>query len=63
MSGNNLGRDKLPWKTDRWDLLDRVVHDEAARTRVGRKAVPCVPLADVLTAPADTMGDTTACSR
>jgi uncharacterized linocin/CFP29 family protein len=57
MNQNNLGREKLPWREDRWTLLDQAVHDEAMRTRIGRRFIPCVPLADVLTAPADTVVD------
>ncbi|MGC5561798.1 encapsulin [Streptomyces sp. FR-108] len=55
MTTRNLGRDKLPWSEDRWRFIDQAVHDEAARTRIGRRFMPIVPLADVLTAPADTI--------
>jgi hypothetical protein len=37
---NNLGRDKVPWTKDIWDRIDKAVHEEVMRTRVGQKFLP-----------------------
>jgi uncharacterized linocin/CFP29 family protein len=51
----NLGREKLPWGDEVWARVDRAVHAEGKRTRIGRRFLPVVPMVDALTAPADTI--------
>jgi uncharacterized linocin/CFP29 family protein len=51
----NLGREKLPWSDEVWARIDRAVHDEGRRIWIGRRFLPVVPMADALTAPADTI--------
>ena len=41
---NNLGRDKVHWTQDVWDRIDKAVHDEVMRTRVGQKFLPIRPV-------------------
>jgi uncharacterized linocin/CFP29 family protein len=40
----NLGRDKVHWTQDIWDRIDKAVHDEVMRTRVGQKFLPIRPV-------------------
>src|SRR5215471_9381899 len=41
---NNFGRDKVHWTTDIWDRIDKAVHDEVIRTRVGEQFMPIIPV-------------------
>jgi len=41
---NNLGRDKVHWTKEIWDRIDKAVHDEVMRTRVGQKFLPIRPV-------------------
>jgi uncharacterized linocin/CFP29 family protein len=53
---NNLGREKLDaWlKTpELWDRIDQAVDKEGERTRIARRFIPHVPMADAVTTPAD----------
>jgi uncharacterized linocin/CFP29 family protein len=34
------GRDKVPWSKEVWEAIDKHVHDEVMRTRVGAKFIP-----------------------
>lgn len=43
-AANNLGRDKVHWNKDVWDRIDKAVHDEMMRTRVGQKFLPIRPV-------------------
>jgi len=36
----NNGRDKIHWTQEVWDRIDKAVHDEVMRTRVGAKFLP-----------------------
>ncbi len=58
---NNLGRDKVHWSKEVWERIDKAVHDEVMRTRIGAKFLPIrkvlpkttsVP-SDVVTPPQD----------
>jgi uncharacterized linocin/CFP29 family protein len=40
----NLGREKVQWTPDIWDRIDKAVHDEVMRTRVGQKFMPIRPV-------------------
>src|SRR5216684_4481246 len=55
----NLGRDKLDWSQDIWQLIDQAVHDEAAQTKVAAKFIPLRPYPDAMTVPADTIDQKT----
>jgi uncharacterized linocin/CFP29 family protein len=39
-----MGRDKVPWSADVWNRIDKAVHDEVMRTRVGQKFLPLRPV-------------------
>lgn len=41
---NNFGRDKVDWTQDIWDRIDKAVHDEVMRTRIGQKFLPIRPV-------------------
>lgn len=41
---NNFGRDKVHWTTDIWDRIDKAVHDEVMRTRVGEQFMTIIPV-------------------
>ena len=40
----NNGRDKVHWPAEVWDRIDKAVHDEVMRTRVGQKFLPIRPV-------------------
>jgi uncharacterized linocin/CFP29 family protein len=40
----NNGRDRFHWGQDVWDRIDKAVHDEVMRTRVGAKFLPLQPV-------------------
>jgi len=44
LTTTNLGRDKVHWTQDIWDRIDKAVHDEVMRTRVGQKFLPIRPV-------------------
>src|ERR1700758_5560848 len=41
---NNFGRDKVHWTADIWDRIDKAVHDEVMRTRVGQQFMTIIPV-------------------
>jgi len=43
-AAHNMGRDKVHWSQDVWDRIDKAVHDEVMRTRVGQRFLPLRPV-------------------
>lgn len=41
---NNLGRDQVHWGKEIWDRIDKAVHDEMLRARVGQRFLPLRPV-------------------
>lgn len=41
---HNHGRDKVHWSHEVWERVDRAVHDEVMRTRIGAKFLPIRPV-------------------
>jgi uncharacterized linocin/CFP29 family protein len=52
----DLGRDRLSWSADIWNLIDTAVHDEVLRTSIATKFLPVsepAPPPETMTVPAD----------
>src|SRR5262245_38596784 len=43
-AAHNMGRDKVHWSQEVWDRIDKAVHDEVMRTRVGQRFLPLRPV-------------------
>jgi len=43
-AASNMGRDKVHWSQDVWNRIDKAVHDEVMRTRVGQRFLPLRPV-------------------
>ncbi|MBV8883137.1 MAG: encapsulin [Chroococcidiopsidaceae cyanobacterium CP_BM_RX_35] len=60
MGTNNLGRDKLDWTQDMWNVIDQAVHDEAKRTKIAAQFLPLYPTdVDMMTVQSDAVNSQT----